>query len=49
MTMAALRSLTSDRRVLPFQRRRFTVALVVLITGEAIGLLTVAYLVSRAI
>ena len=50
MTVAALRSLMTDRPAqLPLRRRRFTVALAVVVAGELIGFAAIAYVVARLV
>jgi hypothetical protein len=50
MTVAALRSLMIDRPAqLPLRRRRFTLALAVVVVGELIGFAVIAYVIARLV
>ena len=50
MTVAALRSLIADRHAeLPLRRRRFTLSLLVVLTGELIGFVAIGYIISRLV
>ena len=50
MTVAALRSLMADRHAeLPLRRRRFTLSLLVVLTGDLIGFAVIGYIISRLV
>jgi hypothetical protein len=50
LTVAALRSLMLERPVdPPLRRRRFTFSLLVVVSGELIGLAAIVYVVARLV